>query len=55
MLEAVSAQDGATRVLDALHGELGIDVWLCDRSGALLAHAGRPPEGEPLSEDADRP
>lgn len=43
LLDAVSGQDGAARVLEALHGELGLDVWLRDRAGRLLAHAGRIP------------
>jgi len=54
LLDAVSGQEGATRVLEALHGELGLDLWLCDRSGGLLAHAGRPPEDDLLSARADR-
>jgi purine catabolism regulator len=44
LLEAVSASDGARRVLEALHVELGLDLWLRDRSGGLVAHAGQPPD-----------
>jgi hypothetical protein len=44
LLDAASGSDGAARVLAALHGELGLDLWLRDRSGRLLAHAGEPPQ-----------
>jgi purine catabolism regulator len=54
LLDAASGPDGAMRVLDTLYSELGLDVWLCDHSGALLAHAGVPPDGDPLSARADR-
>src|ERR671933_2458840 len=43
LLDAVSGPDGAAGVLRTLHDELRSDVWLRDRSGALLAHAGAPP------------
>lgn len=54
LLEAVSCGDGegAARVLEVLHGELGLDAWVCDRFGLLLASAGRPPEGDLLGADA---
>jgi PucR C-terminal helix-turn-helix domain/Purine catabolism regulatory protein-like family/GGDEF-like domain len=52
LLDAVSGPDGAAAVLRALHDELGSDVWLRDRSGALLAHAGEPPGQDGLGSGA---
>ena len=54
LLDAVSRPEGATRVLAVLHSELGLDLWLCDRSGSTLAHAGLAPDGDLLAATADR-
>jgi PucR family transcriptional regulator, purine catabolism regulatory protein len=54
LLEAVVAEDGAGRVLEALRAELRRDAWLCDGFGTLLATAGRAPHGDPLGAEADR-
>src|ERR687885_36321 len=48
LLDAVSGPDGATRVLAALHAELGLDLWLGDGSGRL-AHAGAAADDAPLA------
>ncbi|MCW3001300.1 MAG: regulatory protein [Conexibacter sp.] len=54
LLEAVSAGDGegAARVLQVLHEELGLDAWVCDRFGLLLACAGAAPDGDLLGAGA---
>ena len=52
LLDAVSGPDGAARVLEALHAELGLDLWLRDDSGRL-AHAGAAPEDGPPAPGAD--
>jgi hypothetical protein len=54
LLEAVSAPDGARRVLEELRDELGLDACLCDGAGAVVAHAGRPPDGDAASWPAFR-
>jgi purine catabolism regulator len=49
LLEAVSSTNVAARVLTVLGDELGLDTWVCDRAGRLLARTGSAAPADPLA------